>query len=157
MKMTLHVNGKQHTLDLEPDALLVDVLRDALHLFGTKKGCGTGECGACSVLLDGKVVNSCLVLAIRAQNKKIVTIEGLSKDGKLTRLQELFVENGAFQCGYCGPGVILAATALLQENPHPSDEEIRAGIAGNLCRCSGYVNIVKAIRAASAEIEETKQ
>ena len=153
MNATLDINGRPHTLELETNELLVDVLRDKLHLYGTKKGCGTGECGACSILMDGEVVNSCLIFAVRAQGRKIVTIEGLPQDGKLTRLLELFIEHAAVQCGYCGPGMILAAAALLRENPHPGEAEIREGIAGNICRCSGYVNIVRAIAAASGELE----
>lgn len=137
---------------MEDRQLLIDVIRNRLNLFGSKKGCGTGECGACSVIIDGTIVNACLVLAVRAQNKKITTIEGISDGEKLSKLQEQFVEHGALQCGYCGPGMILSAQVLLSENPSPTEEEIREGIAGNICRCSGYVNIVKAIHATAKEL-----
>lgn len=150
--ITLDVNNKLHTLEIEDSELLVDVLRNKLKLYGTKKGCGTGECGACTIIMDGDSVNSCLIFAARAQGKKITTIEGMAAGRKLSRLQELFVENGAVQCGYCGPGMILSAQVLLSENKNPTEREIREGIAGNICRCSGYVNIVKAITAAANEL-----
>jgi carbon-monoxide dehydrogenase small subunit len=150
--VTLDVNNKLYTVEIQENELLVDVLRNRIKLYGTKKGCGTGECGACSVIIDGDVVNSCLVFAARAQGKKITTIEGLADGKKLSRLQELFVENAAVQCGYCGPGMILSAQVLLDENKNPTEREIREGIAGNICRCSGYVNIVKAITAAAKEL-----
>jgi len=152
MNITLNINEKDYTVDVAADELLIDVLRETLRLYGTKKGCGTGECGACSVLIDGVCVNACLVFAVRAQGAKIQTIEGVAKGGKLTRLQELFIENAAVQCGFCGPGMILSAQALLDENPKPTECEIREGIAGNVCRCSGYTNIVKAITLASEEL-----
>jgi len=150
--VTLDINSKLYTMEVRDNELLVDLLRNRLKLYGTKKGCGTGECGACSVIINGDVVNSCLVLAARAEGKKITTIEGLADGKKLTRLQELFVENAAVQCGYCGPGMILSAKVLLDENKNPTEREIREGIAGNICRCSGYVNIVKAITAAATEL-----
>ena len=150
--VTLDINSKLYTMEVRDNELLVDLLRNRLKLYGTKKGCGTGECGACSVIINGDVVNSCLVLAARAEGKKITTIEGLADGKKLTRLQELFIENAAVQCGYCGPGMILSAKALLDENKNPTEREIREGIAGNICRCSGYVNIVKAITAAATEL-----
>ncbi|MCL2588029.1 MAG: (2Fe-2S)-binding protein [Oscillospiraceae bacterium] len=150
--ITLNINKQDYTLDVKADALLIDVLREDLKLFGTKKGCGTGECGACSILIDGLCVNACLVFAVRAQGAKIQTIEGVAENGKLTRLQEIFCENAAVQCGFCGPGMILSAQALLAENPKPTEAEIREGIAGNVCRCSGYTNIVKAITLASQEL-----
>lgn len=151
--ITLNINNRDYTVDVETKSLLVDVMRDQLHLYGTKKGCGTGECGACSIIMDGDVVNSCLIFAVRAVGHKITTIEGISPDGELNRLQEIFVENGAVQCGYCGPGMIMSATVLLEENPTPTEAEIRKGIGGNICRCSGYVNIVKAITEAAAELK----
>lgn len=150
--VTLDINSKLYTMEVRDNELLVDLLRNRLKLYGTKKGCGTGECGACSVIINGDVVNSCLVLAARAEGKKITTIEGLADGKKLTRLQELFIENAAVQCGYCGPGMILSAKVLLDENKNPTEREIREGIAGNICRCSGYVNIVKAITAAATEL-----
>ena len=149
--VTLHVNGQDHVLDVEEHEILTDVLRDRLNLYGTKKGCGTGECGACSVIMDGEVVNSCLIFAYRAEHRDILTVEGLAEEGKPNLLQRKFIENGAVQCGYCGPGMLMAATVLLRENPAPTEPEIREGIAGNICRCSGYVNIVKSIMAAAEE------
>jgi carbon-monoxide dehydrogenase small subunit len=128
---------------------LLQVLRNGLGLNGTKEGCGTGDCGACTVLLDGKPVNSCLVLAIDADGHEVTTVEGLEKEGKLHPLQAAFVEEGAVQCGFCTPGMLMTAKGLLDENPHPSEGEIRRGIAGNLCRCTGYVRIVRAIQRAA--------
>ena len=148
-EITLFVNEREYQLAVESDALLVDVLRDQVGLTGTKKGCSTGDCGACTVIIDGKAVTSCLVLAVAAEGKSITTIEGLEKDGKLHPVQQAFIENGAIQCGFCTPGMILTAKALLDFNPNPSEAEIRAGIAGNLCRCTGYVKIVEAIQAAA--------
>jgi len=149
-KIRLKVNGRDLTALVKPTETLVDVLRDKLELTGTKKTCGLGECGACTVLMDGKAVNSCLVLAMDAQGREITTIEGLEKeDGRLHPLQEAFVENGAVQCGFCTPGMVLSAKALLDENPSPTEEEVRQAIAGNLCRCTGYAKIVQAILEAS--------
>jgi aerobic-type carbon monoxide dehydrogenase small subunit (CoxS/CutS family) len=146
----LKVNGKVHSLMLEPNRTLLDVLREDLGLTGAKKACDGGTCGSCSILLDGKAVAaSCLMLAIEAQGKDIITIEGLAVDGKLHPLQEAFIEHYAFQCGFCTPGMILAAKALLDENPSPTEEEVREAISGNLCRCTGYVNIVDAVLAAA--------
>lgn len=143
------VNGEWQELMVDGSKSLLDILRERLGLTGTKRGCDTGDCGACSVILDGKIVNACLVLAIEADGKNVLTIEGLaSKDG-LHPLQKSFVDHGAIQCGFCTPGMILTAKALLDENPNPSDEEIRTAIAGNICRCTGYVKIVKAIAAVA--------
>jgi carbon-monoxide dehydrogenase small subunit len=128
---------------------LLELIRDHLHLTGTKEGCGTGDCGACTVLLNNKPVNSCLVLAIEADGKEILTIEGLAENGKLHPLQEAFIEHGAVQCGFCTSGMILTAKAFLDENPSPSEEDVKRAISGNLCRCTGYVKITKAILAAS--------
>jgi len=150
----LTVNGQVYLVDVEPHALLVDVLRDKLGLTGTKKGCGTGECGACTVLLDGEPINSCLFLAVRADGKNIVTIEGLGDPRHLHPLQKSFIENGAVQCGFCAPGMLLSAKSLLDHNPDPDEKAIREGIAGNICRCTGYVKIVKAIREAATELRE---
>lgn len=149
--ITLNVNGDSYTKAVKANTLLVNVLRDELNLTGTKKGCEMGDCGSCTVLLDGKPVNSCMVLAVAADGRNITTIEGVAQNEKLDRLQESFAENAAVQCGYCTPGMILSARALLTRNPHPTEHEAREAISGNLCRCTGYVNIVKAIMAAAGE------
>jgi len=151
-EIVLRVNGQDRRVAVEPDELLVDVLREKLGLTGTKKGCGTGDCGACTVLLDGQPVTSCLVLALAAEGRSILTVEGLAPDGQLHPLQAAFVECGAVQCGYCTPGLLLTAKHLLDTNPHPSEAEVRAAIAGNLCRCTGYVKIVEAILAAAGRL-----
>ena len=149
-KIKLNVNGRGVAVMVKPTETLVDVLRDKLDLTGTKKACGLGDCGACTVLLDGKAVNSCLILAMDAQGHEITTIEGLEKkDGTLHPLQEAFLENGAVQCGFCTPGMVLSAKALLDENPSPTEEEIRRALAGNLCRCTGYAKIVQAVLETS--------
>jgi carbon-monoxide dehydrogenase small subunit len=147
--VNLIVNGTIHEIAVEPFWTLVDVLREKLGLVGTKKGCGTGNCGACTILLQGKPVSSCLLLAIDAKDEEITTIEGVSQNGKLHPLQEAFIKHGAFQCGYCTPGAILAAKALLDVNPQPTEEEVREALVGNLCRCTGYTRIVQAVRAVS--------
>ena len=148
MKIEITVNGVKREFDVKPNDLLLNVLRDRFYLTGTKYGCGIGECGACTVLLDGEPVLACLTLAVEADGHEITTIEGLAKDGKLDKVQEAFLEEGAVQCGFCIPGFIMTAKALLRENPRPTEEEIREYIKGNLCRCTGYVNIVKAIKKA---------
>lgn len=145
----LIVNGDPYELLVEPNETLVDVIRNKLDLTGTKEGCGTGDCGACTVIIDGKSVNSCLMLAIEADGKEILTIEGVAKNGELHPIQKAFINEGAIQCGFCTPGMVLSAKALLDENPHPTEEEIKFGIAGNLCRCTGYIKIIKAIQTAS--------
>jgi aerobic-type carbon monoxide dehydrogenase small subunit (CoxS/CutS family) len=150
--ITLRINGTEEELHVEPWWSLSHVLRDELSLIGTKEGCAGGHCGACTVLIDGKAVMSCLYLAMKARGKEIMTIEGLKgKDGELHPLQEAFIEHFAVQCGYCIPGMILTAKAMLDENPNPTEEEIRAGLNGNICRCTGYVKIVDAIMSAAAE------
>lgn len=149
----LKINGMEHEIAVEPYWTLLDVLREKLGLTGTKKGCGTGNCGACTILLQGRPVSSCLLLAIDARGKDINTIEGLAKDGNLHPLQEAFIKYGAFQCGYCTPGVIMAAKALLDTNPSPSEQQVKEGLVGNLCRCTGYNRIVQAVMAASKEIK----
>jgi aerobic carbon-monoxide dehydrogenase small subunit len=153
-QISLNVNGRDYNVAVEPEELLVDVLRDRLGLTGAKKGCGTGDCGACTVLLGGRAVNSCLVLALSVAGRPVLTIEGVSSDGRLHPLQQSFLARGAVQCGYCTPGVILASLELLNDNPAPTEEEVRAGIAGNLCRCTGYQKIVEAILAAADEMRE---
>lgn len=145
----LTVNGDPYTLAVKANALLVNVLREQLNLTGTKKACELGNCGSCTVLLDGKPVDSCLLLAVQADGHEITTIEGVAQNDELDRLQRAFIDNAAIQCGYCTPGMILSAKALLTRNPHPSETEVREAVAGNLCRCTGYVNIVKAVMAAS--------
>jgi aerobic-type carbon monoxide dehydrogenase small subunit (CoxS/CutS family) len=150
--LTMTVNERELTVEVEADELLVDVLRDRLGLTGTKIGCNEGECGACTVIMNGEPILSCLVPALRAQGASIITIEGLSDGEKLHPLQRAFVEHGAVQCGYCIPGFILSAKALLDRNPHPTRDQIKEAIAGNLCRCTGYVKIIEAIEAvANAE------
>jgi carbon-monoxide dehydrogenase small subunit len=146
------VNGEDYELLVKPNELLIDLLRNRLDLTGTKEGCGTGDCGGCTVLVDGKPLNSCLTLAVEVDGKNILTIEGLAQGGELHPLQKAFVDEGAVQCGFCTPGMILSAKALLDENPHPSEEEIKRGIAGNFCRCTGYQKIIKAIQAVSLRI-----
>lgn len=147
--LILHVNGHDRRVVCEEGKTLLEVLRDHLGLKGTKKGCDEGDCGACTVLMDGQPVNSCLVLAARAEGHEIITIEGLEQKGQLHPLQEAFVEEGAVQCGYCTPGMVLSAKALLDLNPSPDEEEIRHALSGNLCRCTGYVRIVKAVQTAA--------
>ena len=147
--INLRVNGDDFTVIVKANTLLVNVLRDRLNLTGTKKGCELGNCGSCTVLLDGKPVNSCLVLALEADGHEITTIEGVGHSEELDKLQQSFINHAAVQCGYCTSGMILSAKALLAKNPHPTELEVRKAIAGNLCRCTGYVNIVKAILAAA--------
>lgn len=148
--LSFTVNGMLQEVMVEPYRLLVDVLRDELGLTGTKKGCGGGHCGACTVLLDGKPVNSCLVLAMDARGRDVLTIEGLAQDGRLHPLQQKFLEQGSFQCGFCTPGVLLTAKALLDDNPHPTEVEVREALVGNLCRCTGYNRVVQAVLSCAA-------
>ena len=148
-EIVLHINGQDYALEVEPDELLVDVLRDRLLLTGTKKGCGTGDCGACTVIMDGRPVTSCLVLAVAAEGKEIETVEGMADGENLHPLQQSFIDYGAVQCGYCTPGLLMMAKYLLEQNPSPTEAEIRAAISGNLCRCTGYTKIVEAIQAAA--------
>jgi len=149
--LTMTVNHRPVTVEVQADELLVDVLRDRLGLTGTKIGCNEGECGACTVIMDGQAVLSCLLPALRAQGREIVTVEGLSDGGALHPLQQAFVNHGAVQCGYCTPGFLLSAKALLDVHPHPTRDEIKQAIAGNLCRCTGYVKIVEAIEAVAQQ------
>jgi carbon-monoxide dehydrogenase small subunit len=147
--ITLTVNGMEHELAVEPNRTLVDVLRYDLELTGTKKGCDVGECGSCTVILNGKPVNACLVLAIRANGAEILTIEGLKPPQGLHPLQQAFVDKGAIQCGFCTPGMILSASSLLKQKPNPTEAEIRTALSGNLCRCTGYQKIVEAVQSVS--------
>ena len=147
-KISINLNGETRFVHVEPNDVLLDVLRDKLGIKSPKSGCERGDCGACAVLIDGKSVRSCLVLAIEVDGQEITTIEGLSKDG-LTPLQESFIEHNAFQCGFCAPGVTISATELLNKNPHPNREEIKEAIAGNLCRCTGYESIIEAIEVVA--------
>ena len=151
--ISLKVNGKDHELAVDTNQILVDLLRYDLGLTGTKKGCGTGECGACTVLLNDKPVNACLVLAVQANGAEILTIEGLKPPQGLHPLQQAFVENGAIQCGFCTPGMILSASSLLNRNPNPTEAEIRTALSGNLCRCTGYQKIVEAVQSIGESAE----
>ncbi len=148
IKVSFVINGKKEERAIPPNISLLDLLRDYLGLMGTKKGCEIGECGTCTVILDGRPVYACLVLAPKVDGKEIITIEGIGEEGKLHPLQEAFLTHGAVQCGFCTPGMILAAKALLDENLYPSREEIEDAISGNLCRCTGYLQIVEAIEAS---------
>ncbi len=152
--LKLRVNGEDYEIYVESWKTLLDVLRDELGLTGAKQGCDTGNCGACTVLIDGKAVDSCLVLASQAQGKEILTIEGLSKDGQLHPLQQAFIDHFAVQCGYCIPGMILAATALLDEKPKAGEEDIKHELHGNLCRCTGYKKMTEAVLAAKEEMQQ---
>jgi aerobic carbon-monoxide dehydrogenase small subunit len=149
MDVDVTVNGDRYERDVEPRKLLIHFLRDDLDLTGSHVGCDTGNCGACSVIVDGVLVKSCMMLAVQADGATVETVEGLAQDGELNGLQQSFSDHHALQCGYCTPGMLMSASALLRQNPHPSEEEIRKGIQGNICRCTGYVNIVEAIKAAA--------
>ena len=153
MKIEITVNGAKRVFDVEPQTLLLNLLRDEMDLTGTKYGCGIGECGACTVLLDGDAVLACMVLAVDADDRRVDTIEGLAEGGKLHPIQEAYLDEGAVQCGYCTPGFIMATKALLDENPEPTEQEIREYLNGNICRCTGYVNIVKAVQTAAARMK----
>jgi len=152
MKVTITVNGVKQTREAEPRLLLVHFLRDTLGLTGTNVGCDTSQCGACTVLMDGMAVKSCTVLAAQADGSEVMTIEGLAQNGQLHPVQQAFWDNHGLQCGFCTPGMILTAVDLLQHNPNPTEAEIRHGLEGNMCRCTGYHNIVKAILAAAAQM-----
>ncbi len=155
MQITFKLNNAVKEINVPSNTRLLDVLRDDLKLTGTKEGCGKGECGACSVLFDGKIVNSCLILACQIHGHEIITIEGLKKNGELDAIQKAFVDAGAVQCGFCTPGMILAAKALLIENSSPTEEEIKRGLSGNLCRCTGYKKIIEAVKIV-AENQKSK-
>jgi aerobic carbon-monoxide dehydrogenase small subunit len=152
MRIELKVNGQAAELDVPPMMRLIDLLREELRLTGTKEGCGEGECGSCTVLLEGVAVNACLVIASQVHGKEVVTVEGLCEDGRLTPLQECFIVHGGAQCGICTPGMLISAKVLLDERPEPTEDEVRTAIAGNLCRCTGYQRIVESVlRAAEQE------
>ena len=148
MEVTISVNGVTHVGEVEPRTLLVHFVRDHLQLTGTNVGCDTSSCGACTVHLDGEAVKSCTVLAVQADGSSVTTIEGLAKDGAMHPMQKAFMENHGLQCGFCTPGMVMAAISLLKENPKPTEEDVRLGLEGNLCRCTGYHNIVKSVLAA---------
>ncbi len=152
----LMVNGTRYELTVNPWESLLNVIREDLGLTGTKEGCGLGECGACTVIMDGMTVNSCLMLAVEADGKKITTIEGLAEGDKLHPIQEAFMEEGGMQCGFCTPGMIMSAKVLLDNNPNPDDDEIKKGIAGNFCRCTGYTKIFASIKAAAKKMQGVK-
>ena len=149
MECTLNINGRPRTVSVRPDETLLDTLRERLNLTGSKEGCGEGDCGACTIQMDGRAVNACLILAADAEGREIRTIEGLAENGELSPLQRAFVENGGIQCGFCIPGVLMSADALLKKTPNPSDREIREALAGNLCRCTGYIKIFQSVKAAA--------
>lgn len=151
LSIQLKVNGDLHTVQIDPAETLLHVLREKLGLTGTKEGCGDGDCGACTILVDGKSVNSCIYPAIQADGREILTVEGVEKSPKLSAIQKAFVDHGAVQCGFCSPGMIMATCALLDENPTPTEEEIRRGLSGNLCRCTGYQAMVDAVRSLIVE------
>jgi carbon-monoxide dehydrogenase small subunit len=155
--ISVTINGTPYEGDVEARTLLVHWIRDTLRLTGTHIGCDTSSCGACTVLLDGKAIKSCTVFAVQADGRQVMTVEGLEQDGKLHPLQEGFHEEHALQCGYCTPGMMMTSLALLQKNPNPSEHEIRVGISGNLCRCTGYVNIVKAVQYAAKKIQAAEE
>ena len=149
----LDINGAAYDVVISPQDLLIDVLRQKLDLTGTKKGCGQGDCGTCTVLIDGRRALACLTLAIACEGRRILTIEGMEKNGVLHPIQQAFIDKGAVQCGYCTPGMVLSAKALLDENPAPTEHEIKLGISGNLCRCTGYVKSVDAVRDAAGRLQ----
>jgi aerobic carbon-monoxide dehydrogenase small subunit len=155
--VTCTVNGERHTINAHPMARLLDVLREELRLTGTKEGCGEGECGACSVLIDGELVNSCLVPVIQVEGADIQTIEGIASGAQLHAVQEAFIETGGAQCGICTPGMVLAAISLLERTPQPTEDDIRQGLAGNLCRCTGYMKIFDAVVRACQKTNEAKK
>ncbi len=152
LPITLRINGETHDVLVAPWRTLLEVLRESLALTGTKRSCQEGQCGTCTVLIDGKPINSCLYLAVEAQGKDILTIEGLAKGGVLDQIQKSFVQKGGIQCGFCTPGFVLATKSLLNDNPNPSEDEIREAMVGHLCRCTGYVQIIEAIQDAASQL-----
>ena len=157
-KVSMKVNHKEYEGEVEPRTLIVNFLRDDLNLTGTHVGCDTGHCGACTIIMNGKAVKSCMILAVQAQDAEILTVEGLAQDQKkLHPIQEAFMENHGLQCGFCTPGILMSTLSLLQRNPCPSEEEIRRAVGGNLCRCTGYVNVVKSVQAAARVLSDGKK
>jgi aerobic-type carbon monoxide dehydrogenase small subunit (CoxS/CutS family) len=154
MKIAINVNGKQKRFDVEPHTLLLNLIRDEMSLTGTKYGCGIGECGACTVLIDGDAVLACMMLAVDADGHRVDTVEGLSDGNTLHPIQQAYLDEGAVQCGFCTPGFIMSTKALLDKNPNPDEAEIREYLNGNICRCTGYVNIVKAVQSAAVKMKE---
>jgi len=152
MEIEITINGRKRQFDVEANKLLLNLVRDELYLTGTKYGCGIGECGACTVHLDGEAVLACMVLAVDADGRSVTTIEGVADGGKLDPVQEAYIEEGAIQCGFCTPGFIMSTKALLKENPDPSEKEIREYLKGNYCRCTGYVNIISAVQSAAKKL-----
>jgi carbon-monoxide dehydrogenase small subunit len=157
MRVNLSINGEKHEADVEPRLLLVHLIREVLRLTGTHIGCDTTHCGACTVLMDGRPVKSCTVFAVQARGKELMTVEGLEQDGKLHPLQEGFMAEHGLQCGYCTPGMLMTSFAFLKKHPNPTEDDIRLAISGNLCRCTGYVNIVKAIQYAATKLRDGNQ
>jgi aerobic-type carbon monoxide dehydrogenase small subunit (CoxS/CutS family) len=155
MNVSMRINGREYSGIVEPRTLLVDFIRDDLNLTGTHVGCDTGHCGACTIMMNGKTVKSCMVLAVQAKGAEIVTVEGLAKGSQLHPIQEAFSKNHGLQCGFCTPGLLMSTLFLLQRNPDPSEDDIRRGVDGNLCRCTGYINVVKSISAAAKAMRET--
>ena len=153
MKIEITVNGRKRQFDVEPNKLLLNLVRDELHLTGTKYGCGIGECGACTVHLDGEAVLACMILAVDADGRHVDTIEGVAVDGDLDPVQESYIEEGAIQCGFCTPGMVMAAKALVDANPDPTDDDIKTALGGNLCRCTGYTQIVDSVRQAARSMK----
>jgi carbon-monoxide dehydrogenase small subunit len=153
MEIEITINGRKRQFDVEPNKLLLNLVRDELYLTGTKYGCGIGECGACTVHLDGEAVLACMVLAVDANGRSVTTIEGVADGDKLDPVQEAYIEEGAIQCGFCTPGFIMSTKALLKENPDPSEKEIREYLKGNYCRCTGYVNIINAVQSAARKMQ----
>lgn len=154
MLLTFKVNGVTRSLEVSPAKRLLDILREDLQLTGTKEGCGEGECGACTVILDGEAVHSCLCVAAQLEGSEVITIEGLEENGELSIIQNAFYEEIAVQCGFCTTGMIMSTKALLMHNPHPNEEEIRIALSGNICRCSGYTQIIRAVLRSAKEMEE---
>lgn len=155
-RIYFQVNDESVELHVEPHWTLLHVLRRILHLTGTRSGCEMGDCGACTVILNGRAVNACLVLAVEVEAGSILTIEGLAKDGKLHPVQQAFIDHGAIQCGFCTPGMVMASKALLDKNPNPTDDEVRRGLSGNICRCTGYAKIIEAVMSASKAMNSKK-
>lgn len=153
-KLKVTINGEYMELDVNPEIRLLDLLRDQLYMTGTKEGCGKGECGACTIIMNGKAVNSCMIPVMRAMDAEIETIEGVAKDDKLHPLQEEFIDKGAVQCGFCTPGMIMSAKALLDKNNEPTVEEVQEALGGNICRCTGYVKIEEAVLSAAERLRE---